>query len=164
MKQLLLIRHAKSSWNQPELPDFERPLNKRGKKSAVRMGQLLFSENMIPDMILSSTARRAVQTTEILAEISGFDGEIIYNHNLYQGWPDDYFRALGNISDQANSVAVIGHNPAIEELLNLLTDENPRMPTAALAYLKVPITNWKQLTDETEGELIGIWYPRDLLD
>ena len=78
MKTLLILRHAKSSWKHTNLSDHERPLNKRGKKAAPLIGQLLYEQDLVPDIILSSTARRARNTAEIVAEVSGFEGEIYY--------------------------------------------------------------------------------------
>jgi len=164
MKFLLILRHAKSSWKNSELSDHARPLNKRGKVASPRMGQLLYEEDLVPDVILSSTARRAVETTEFVADASGFEGETLFLDELYHGWPSDYVEALRNLPDDISIAMVVGHNPGIESFLEMLTDETEPMPTAALAYLKLPVNHWYQLTDETEGELLNVWRPRNLVD
>lgn len=161
-KTLLILRHAKSSWNHPQLSDHARPLNTRGQKAAPRMGQLIYVEDLVPDVILSSTARRALETAEIVAEASGFAGEIIQLDDLYHGWPSDYLNVLRPLPDDIHIALVVGHNPGVEALLEILTDETEPMPTAALAHLKLPINSWNQLTDETEGELLNLWRPRGL--
>jgi len=162
MKTLLILRHAKSSWKYTNLSDHKRPLNKRGKKAAPLMGQLLYEQDLVPDIILSSTARRAQDTAEIVAEASGFEGEIYYLDDLYHGWPSDYIEALRSLSDEIDSVMVVGHNPGLESFLELLTGAGEHFPTAALAYIRLPIQAWSKLNDETEGDLLDLWLPRQL--
>jgi len=164
MKTLLILRHAKSSWKHPGLADHDRPLNKRGQESAPRMGQLLYEEDLVPEVILCSTARRAVDTANLLAEACGFDGETIRSHTLYPGWPDDYLNLLRSLTDEIEIAMVIGHNPGLEALLELLTDESEHLPTAAIALIRLPISRWSDLKDETEGDLQAIWRPRSLPD
>jgi phosphohistidine phosphatase len=164
MKTVLLLRHAKSSWKQTGLSDHDRPLNKRGKITAPRMGQLIYEEDLLPDVILSSTARRARDTADLVADASGFAGELIYLGDFYHAWPSDYVDALRNLSDEFGAAMLVGHNPGIEALLEELTGESERFPTAALAVIHLPVDFWHQLDDETEGELIRLWLPRELTD
>jgi phosphohistidine phosphatase len=164
MKTVLILRHAKSSWKHTGLSDHDRPLNKRGKSAAPRMGQLIYQEDLVPDIILSSTARRARDTAEIVAETSGFAGEVSYLEDFYHAWPSDYIDALRTLSSEINSAMVVGHNPGMEMLLEQLTGESERFPTAALAIVHLPISNWLQLNDETEGELYRLWLPRELMN
>ncbi len=164
MKFLLILRHAKSSWKDAELPDHARPLNKRGKLAAPRMGQLLYEKDLVPDVILSSSARRAVETAEFVADASGYAGEVYFLDSLYLGWPSDYIEILRNLPDDVSVAMLVGHNPGVESLLEALTDETEPLPTAALAYLRLPIQHWHQLTDEIEGELLNVWRPRNLED
>ena len=162
MKILLILRHAKSSWKNTGISDHDRPLNKRGKKAAPRMGQVLFEEDCVPDVILSSTALRARDTADLVADASGFDGEVVYLNDFYHAWPSDFLDALRNLSDDINTAMIVGHNPGMELLLEMLTGESERFPTAALALVKLPIDYWSQLNDETEGELLQLWLPRAL--
>jgi phosphohistidine phosphatase len=90
MKTLLVLRHAKSSWKNANLADFDRPLNKRGKRDAPRMGELLRREGIVPDLIISSSAERALTTAEAVALACGYDLEIQTTRQLYHAWPDDY--------------------------------------------------------------------------
>lgn len=161
MKTLLLLRHAKSSWKQPDQPDHERPLNKRGKKEAPKVGKYLRDNNLVPDLILSSTARRAQDTAQAVAEKSGFDGQIDLYQDLYLSDTDCYLDILRRLPDEARRILVVGHNPDLEELLTLLTDVNQPLGTAALAQIDLPITSWQELNEATDGRLQLVWSPRE---
>jgi phosphohistidine phosphatase len=162
MKTLLILRHAKSSWKNPGLADRDRPLNQRGKQDAPRIGQLLRDERLTPDLILCSTAQRARDTAEAVAEVSGYEGEIEFKPEFYVGEPEAYLRALRGVSDDYQCVVVVGHNPGLEELVETLSGEAETMPTGALAQVSLPIQRWRQLEGETEGKLINVWRPREL--
>jgi len=161
MKTLLLLRHAKSSWKKPDLPDHERPLNKRGKKEAPLVGKYLLANNLVPDLILSSSARRAHDTAKTVAETSGFDGEVELYQDLYMSDTASYLDILRCMPDQANRVLVVGHNPDVEDLLALLTDMKEHMTTAALAVIDLPISSWQELNEATDGRLQNLWMPRE---
>jgi phosphohistidine phosphatase len=162
MKTLLILRHAKSSWKDDSLPDHDRPLNKRGLKDAPRMGQLLRQEDLLPDLILCSTAQRARRTAEIVAEESGYEGELRLSRDLYAFDAQAYLEVLAGLADEYERVMLVGHNPAMEELLEALTGAFERLPTAALARISLPIEHWSELEDGPEGELIDVWRPKEL--
>ncbi len=165
MKNLLLMRHAKSSFKEGEMPDFERPLSKRGEKDAPRMGKLLKDKNLVPDLIISSTAVRASRTAEMVADKSGYKGEVLYIQSLYLGEPEAYLEALRDLreeNDNLQTVLVIGHNPGLESLLQMLTDHLDCLPTSAIAHLKVPVRSWSALTPQIIAELENVWRPREL--
>jgi phosphohistidine phosphatase len=162
MKILLILRHAKSSWKHTELPDFDRPLNKRGKSDAPRMGELLRQMDLLPDLILSSTAQRARQTTQAVVDASGYGGEVRWLDSLYAAPPESYLEALRSLDDSLQRVMVVGHNPGLEELLEELTGESEALPTAALAQVQLLIQRWSQLDEPVRGELVQIWQPRQL--
>jgi phosphohistidine phosphatase len=161
MRTLLLLRHAKSSWKQPELNDHDRPLNKRGKKEAPKVGEYLKANDLVPDLILSSTARRAHDTAQAVAEECGFDGEIELYQDLYLSDTACYLDILQRIPDSASRVLVVGHNPEMDDLLALLTDVNEHMTTAALAQINLPISSWQELNEATDGRLQTLWAPRE---
>jgi phosphohistidine phosphatase len=161
MKTLLLLRHAKSSWNQPELHDHDRPLNKRGKKEAPKVGSYLKDNDLVPDLILSSTARRAHETAQAVFEESGFSGQIDLYQDLYLSDTACYLDILHCLPEDANRVLVVGHNPDLEEFLTLLTDATEHLTTAALVQVDLPITSWQELTEATDGRLINLWSPRE---
>lgn len=118
MKSLLILRHAKSSWKHPELSDHNRPLNRRGKNDALRIGKLLKKEKLIPDIIISSTAIRAHVTADTVAKACEYKGEVTLDRSLYAAGPEAYFKVLRSLSDDYLKVLVVGHNPGIEELLD----------------------------------------------
>jgi phosphohistidine phosphatase len=161
MKTLLLLRHAKSSWKKAGLPDHERPLNKRGKKEAPMVGAYLKEKGLVPDLILSSTARRAQDTAETVAEVCGYEGQVQLYQDLYMSDPTSYLDILRCLPDQANRVLVVGHNPDAEDLLALLTEVKEHMSTAALAIINLPISSWEELNEATDGRLQDLWVPRE---
>src|SRR6266487_1946293 len=109
MKSVLVLRHAKSSWKHPDLADHDRPLNKRGKRDAALMGRLLKREDLVPDIIISSTATRARATAETVAKASGYKGEIVLNKSLYAAEPEAYLCILHDLSDKYVRVLIVGH-------------------------------------------------------
>ena len=162
MKTLLILRHAKSSWEHSELTDHDRPLNKRGKRDAPRMGKLLRVQGLVPDLIISSTAKRARSTAKIVARKSGYKEEVELTSAFYLASPREYISVLRMLSDDYGRVMVVGHNPGMEELVEKLTGEPEIMTTAALAHVLLPIDQWSQLGEETAGELVHLWHPREL--
>jgi phosphohistidine phosphatase len=123
MKSVLILRHAKSSWKQPDLNDHDRPLNKRGKRDAQRMGELLRNEHLIPESVISSADIRARDTAKAEVKASGYKGKIALNRSLYAAVPEAYFKVLYGLSNDTVRVLVVGHNPGLEELLENFTGE-----------------------------------------
>jgi phosphohistidine phosphatase len=161
MKTVLLMRHAKSSWKDHKLKDIERPLNKRGKKDVPFMGQILADKELVPQMILCSPALRARLTAEMVAEKCGYKGEITYIDSFYLAEPAVYAGALCSLPDEIERVLLIGHNPGMEGLVQLLSGQVESLPTSAIAYLVLPISHWNELDGATHGDIIELWRPRD---
>jgi phosphohistidine phosphatase len=162
MKTLLLLRHAKSSWDDPTLADHDRPLSGRGRRDAPRMGELLRDEDLVPEVILSSTAKRARKTAEAVAEASHFDGEIRLVGDLYGADVDTLIELLRTVADESDRVLMIGHNPELTELVEALTRRIELLPTGALAAITLPIQRWAELAADTAGTLAAVWRPREL--
>lgn len=162
MKTLLVLRHAKSSWKEEGLDDHERPLNKRGKKDAPRMGQLLKEHDLVPELILSSSALRARHTAELVAEECEYNGEITGGRELYSFASEDYLEALAQVDDMYNRVMVVGHNPGLEELTQWLTGVGVSLPTAALAVVRLDINHWSELDEGGRGQLVQVFRPKEL--
>lgn len=162
MKVLLLMRHAKSSWKDSELPDFDRPINKRGKKDAPLMGHLLKERDLVPQRLVSSSAVRARQTAESLAESAQYRGDILFFDRLYMAEVDEYIQTLRELPDPLDRVLIIGHNPGLESLLQVLSGKIEALPTAVIAQISLPIDHWSDLNQETVGELVEIWRPREI--
>jgi phosphohistidine phosphatase len=161
MKTLLLMRHAKSSWKDTSLADYERPLKKRGKKDSTRVAKLLAKKDLIPQLILCSSAKRARQTAKILIDECDFHGDIEYLDSFYMAEPGIFYDAL-KMGPDVESVMLIGHNPGLETLLQLMNRQIASLPTAALAYLSLQIDSWGDLDEDTSAELVEFWRPRDL--
>lgn len=164
MKTLLILRHAKSSWKKQDLPDHDRPLNKRGKKDAPRMGKLLKDEDLVPDLIMSSTAVRSKKTAELVAKACKYKGKIVLNHSLYGAEPAAYLEILKGLPDKYMAALVVGHSPSVEEAVELLTGSlDVIMPTCALAQISLPIQNWAELKKrKIKGKLLKVWKPKEL--
>jgi len=164
MKTLLVLRHAKSSWDDGTLDDHERPLNERGQRDAPQMGKVIREHRLIPDVVLSSDALRARQTTEAVAKAAHYAGEILLDPRLYGASPADIVKVLRTVEEtNAATVMIVGHNPGLEELVTRLTRERQDLPTAALAQIALPVDQWRELTLSRRGSLIGLWRPKELV-
>ncbi|MFC1936368.1 histidine phosphatase family protein [Chloroflexota bacterium] len=162
MKTLLLMRHAKSSWKDISLSDHQRPLNKRGQRDAPRMGSFIAQEDLAPDTILCSTAKRARLTAELFLETCSFDGEVVYSDSLYHASPSTYLDVLESLSSEIESAMIVGHNPEMDYFLDYYCSYNDHMTTANIAYIQFDIDTWSELSQNTEGKVIRIWRPREL--
>lgn len=164
MKTLLVLRHAKSSWKRPETSDHDRPLNKRGKRDAPRLGRLVAARGLRPDVIVSSTAKRARRTADEVAQHAGCEGAVQLDRRLYLASPDEIVDVVRGVGGSAPRVMVVGHNPGLEDLVASLTGRSETLPTAALAEIRLSIRTWKRLVASSAGTLAGVWRPRDLPD
>jgi phosphohistidine phosphatase len=163
VKTLLLLRHAKSSWNDSSIEDRDRPLNARGRGDAPRMGDVLRDESLVPDVIISSDAVRAETTAVAVAEAAGFLRDIAIDPRLYLAGPDDLLAVVRARSGRdARIVMIVAHNPGLEDLIAQLTGERHDLPTATLVQLAVPIDTWDALDSSTRATLVNIWRPEDL--
>lgn len=150
MKTLLILRHAKAVSKDPSLSDHDRPLDKLGENDALHMGKLIKDKDIIPSLIISSTALRAKTTAELVAKGCKYEGDIVVNHSIYEAKPKDYMNILETLSDRYTRVLLVGHNPTIEEAIEMLTDSSDDkivMPSCALAHLSIPIEKWSDLNN-----------------
>ncbi len=147
MKTILIMRHAKSDWSDGSLADFDRPLNKRGKKAAPFMGIEIKKRDLVPDIIISSPAKRAKMTAKAVAENCGFDEDIIWNEDFYFGYMNDIINSVRDLPDRVNSVMVVGHNPTWESMVNILSRSDVSMTTANISVLELDSDNWKDLQE-----------------
>ncbi len=160
-RTLLVLRHGKSSWKDASLADHDRPLKKRGKRDAKRVGAFLHEQDLIPDLILTSSAKRARATVKRVMKGGGFKGEVPVKkiRALYHAEPQAIVEVLQDVDADYRRVMIVGHNPGLEDLLDLLLDVWHRMPTAALAEIRLPIARWRDLGPGTRGELQHLWTP-----
>jgi len=163
VKRLLVLRHAKSSWDDASLADWKRPLSARGERDAPRIGVLLRDRSLMPDIIITSDAVRAHTTARAVAEAAGYAGEIVVEPALYHADPDDVLALLKIMSDErARAVLIVGHNPGLEDLIEQLTGERHDLPTAALVHLALPIDRWREIDAAGGATVVDIWRPKDL--
>jgi phosphohistidine phosphatase len=158
-KTLLVMRHAKSSWSNGELPDHERPLNARGRHEAEQMGQELARLGWRPDLILASTARRARSTAKRVARELN-DVDITLDGRLYDSTPGACLRVLAE-RGTGETVLLIGHNPTLEDLVRDLALRYIGLPTATVAVVRLAIDDWAQVDGVTSGQLEAVLTPRE---
>lgn len=162
MKKLLLIRHAKSSWNDITQPDFDRPLNDRGHKDAPRMARRLLKDDVAIDAFVSSPALRALTTAEYFAEAYDVKKKnIITIPALYHPEPKVFFEIIAQLDDSLKTVAIFSHNPGTTEFVNQLTTVRvDDMPTCGIYALKTDIKSWKDFAD-AEKKFWFFDYPKN---
>ncbi len=161
MKQILLMRHAKSDWSMGTA-DFERPLNKRGKKAAPFMGKLLTEKGITPNIILSSPALRAKTTAIAVAQSCNYKGEIAFHESFYFGYISEIFDAIRALPNEASTVFLFGHNPTWEMLVGKLTGVGVTMPSAAAALLEFDNRKWSNLKNNS-CQLKNVFRPKDFM-
>ena len=147
MKKLILLRHAKSSWKDASLDDFDRPLNRRGKKDAPIMADKLDKRKIKIDLIISSPAKRTNETAKIFANILGYESEIIFNDKLYEASYKEILNVINLIDDKYQNVLLVCHNPGITNLVNYISDyfiEN--ISTSGIVGLSTN-SSWKNINE-----------------
>jgi phosphohistidine phosphatase len=165
---VLLMRHAKSSWDDPQLADQDRPLSSRGRKAAVRMGEYMRDAGLTPTIVLCTSALRARQTLELIRPALPKETTVKVEPRLYSAGSKELLTRIRRLSPAATSVLVVGHNPAIQDLVLGLASKSPELkairnkfPTAALAVLDAPIDEWRQLAPG-EASLADFVTPKGL--
>ncbi|MBK7392184.1 MAG: histidine phosphatase family protein [Chloracidobacterium sp.] len=161
MKTLYLLRHAKSSWDDPAQTDFERPLNERGLKAAPFMGELMAEKGFEPSVILSSPAMRAKTTARLVKDAGQFSAEIIFENTIYEASPNALRQVVSETDNAHASALLVGHNPGIESFIRYLTGQLEPMPTAALAVIEMNIKKWGEINDGC-GKLLDVYRPKEL--
>jgi phosphohistidine phosphatase len=160
MKFLYVLRHAKSDWNDAQLTDFERPLNERGLNAARKMGAFSRERGIAPDLIVSSPARRALETAQLVKEAAGFGAEIRFEPRIYEAALGDLIEIVSGIENDCEKLLIVGHNPGFEQLVGSLAGEFQPMPTAVLAEIELPIENWSETI--TGGRLKNLFKPKEI--
>ena len=171
MKTVLLVRHAKSSWDDPLLADFDRPLAARGRGAAPRIARYMRDKGLIPDLVVCSAARRAQETWELMAPVLGADVPVDARPELHHASPGRMLDALRGAPDDASTALLIGHSPGIEALALGLCGAGSKQgafdqmcakfPTAALAVIGFEAERWSDI-GEGQGALKRFVRPRDL--
>lgn len=166
LRQLWLLRHAKSAWNTDAPTDFDRPLNDRGKRDAPRMGRWMARQGLVPDQVLASPARRAKQTVKrVYRELGVPIEQVVWDQRIYEADVPTLLEVLAEIPDPVRRVLLVGHNPGLSDLLEWMAGPAPEagvklLPTAALARLELAC-GWRDLASG-KARLIEIVRPKSL--
>ena len=170
MKRLAILRHAKSSWGDPSLDDFDRPLNDRGRATARRMGAEFAQRGMKFDLIVASTANRVRETIDGLRETFAFTAPVRFEGQLYLASEEQLLELVRSLPNAAEDVLIVGHNPGLERLiLELSGDSDGRLrdevankfPTAGFALIELPADEWESL-EAGSGRIVELILPREL--
>ncbi len=162
MKTIILVRHAKSSWKDLSLDDFDRPLNKRGKRNAPFMGKKLKKRKIVPDLILSSPAKRARKTAVAIAKAIDYPKKKIhYNDNMYHTSAHHLLELVRHQDDKHEAIMLFGHNPEFNDFADMLLKKNPvyNIPTTGVYCISFEVDSWKKVR-EGKGKSIFFDYPK----
>lgn len=169
-KRLILLRHAKSAWDNPSIADFDRPLTNRGRKAAPMVGAYLARHGLVPGLVLSSSARRAVETLDLVCAGWPTKPAIRKLKSLYLAMPREMLRRLQAVGREPDCVMVVGHNPGIADLAAWLCNQGKaeqrtslarKFPTGAIAVIEFEVEDWSDVDAET-GRLIDFTTPRQI--
>jgi phosphohistidine phosphatase len=170
MTILTVLRHAKSSWDEPEVNDFDRPLNERGRRAAKAVGRELERRHVRFDRVFASPALRVRQTIDLLAEGLGGELDVTFDEAIYENEADALFHFVRSIPETVHAPLLVGHNPGLQRLVLKLTCEDDRgfhdrvrdkFPTAAVAVLKLPAERWAEV-EPASGEIAELILPKEL--
>ena len=159
MKKLYLIRHAKSSWSDMSLDDFDRPLNKRGLQNAPMMAKRLKDKGVMPDIILSSPAKRAKKTANIIADGIGFSKKIKFDDELYEAMPSLLHFKIQNIKDKHECAFLIGHNPELNMIAEDFVDFGENIVTSGIVEIEFKCDSWAKI-NSNNAKFISYDYPK----
>ena len=153
MKTLILMRHANAEARENDQHDADRPLNRKGKKAARKTGKVMSQHAVLPQRIVSSSARRASETAKEVSRKFATKPEIVFLDVLYLAAPHAFIDVLREVPDELDCVMIVGHNPGLREFLQTLTGTVLRFPKASAAYINLPFDSWQEISLEPSGEL-----------
>ena len=164
MKFLFLIRHAKSSWDNPTLRDFQRPLRQRGLETAPKMAMVIHKEKVKPDLLVSSPARRAIDTARFFGIVFGIsEQEFRIEADIYEASPATLQRVISNIPEEAHTVFMFGHNPGFTDVANLYTEDFiENIPTCGIVRIDSTAESWREFYEEN-AKVTARWFPKEKL-
>jgi phosphohistidine phosphatase len=164
MRTLYLIRHAKSSWDNPGLRDFSRPLNERGLREAPKMAQMLFSHGVKPDLLVSSPAKRAITTALFFAEKFGVPDEAVQRvEGIYEASERELLRIISALPDAAACICLFGHNNTLTDVANLFSDDFiENIPTCGIVRIESKAERWDGFY-EGNSRVTACWFPKEVL-
>ena len=159
---LILMRHAKSDWNDQSLSDHDRPLNHRGIRDAPRMAHWLADADLIPDVILSSSSVRTRETVALMVDQWSIEPTIAFSETLYLATPEAILKTVRSDACDARRLMVVAHNPGMTHLAGSFSDQIVDMPTSAIAVFQLPKIDWSELQSSTPMSLVHFMRPKAL--
>ena len=164
MRTLFLVRHAKSSWDNPGLRDFDRSLNERGQTDAPRMAQMLVKEGYQPDLLVSSPAKRALTTALFFAEAFKINPDsVVREPNIYEAFPQEILRIISNLPNEAQTIMIFGHNPTFTDVVNRFTDDFiENLPTCGVVKITSTAPSWNEFY-EGNSKVTACFFPKEVL-
>ncbi len=165
MKTLYLVRHAKSSWKYEDLSDFDRPLNKRGRRDAPLMGRVLKQQKIRPELLVSSPANRAISAARMIAAEIGYAAEDIRSEErIYHASCTELLMLIRETNDSVGSLMMVGHNPGLTDVSNLLCDRYlDNIPTTGIVRIAFAIDSWRELA-QGAGTMTAFEYPKKYIE
>ncbi len=160
MKKIYIIRHAKSSWKDLNLDDFDRPLNKRGRFDAPLMGEKLKSKNIMPDIVISSSALRTKLTAQTITQKVGYTKDILFSKDLYESSASVIYDKLSNLDDRYKTVFLFGHNTGINEFVEKYVEFYENVPTCGVVEIDFNCASWKEIS-KRNAKLVSFDYPKN---
>ncbi len=160
MKTLLVLRHAKAEEASVGQLDFDRDLTKRGKSDAEAVGKYLLNNELVPNAVIASAAKRTRKTAKRVAEAMQFTEAVIETSDLYDAGLQQIVEVVHHIPETAESALIVGHNPGVSDFVSKFGATQTSFPTATVALLKLPIVCWNDLALSTTGELVSLWRPQ----
>lgn len=164
VKTILVMRHAKSSWKDASLGDFDRPLNKRGKRAAPFMGQFLLAQDRMPETVYCSSAKRTRSTAKRMLREWPHVVPVVYREDLYHADSKSIAALVQSVPSSLSRIMILGHNPGLAEMIDELCATYVRFPTAAVAEIELCVSCWSEFSLESVGELKNLWLPRELME
>lgn len=162
MKTLILVRHAKSSWDEPHLRDFDRPLNGRGKRDAPRMARYLADIGIHADLLVSSPANRAITTAKAIAGGQPGNPEVIEEPRLFHAGASEILRVINEQPDSATTLMIFGHNPGFTDAANLLCDGDiDNIPTCGVVGVGFDVARWSAV-EFGAGQQLYFYFPKGI--
>lgn len=158
MKRLLIVRHAQAT-HKPGYEDYDRPLTKRGRKEAPQIGGWLVRTELVPKLIVSSPAVRAIATAALLASSSRFEGTLSVSRKLYQSSAEQHASVLRATPAEIAQLALVGHNPTLEDLVKALTGKEESLATGGVAAVDLPVDDWSVVQLDGRATLVELWRP-----
>lgn len=163
MKELVLVRHAKSDWTKESIHDIDRPLGERGYEDAYILSKWFKEEMGLPDLIISSPATRALNTAFIFARTFGFkEKDVVLDDTLYESFVKSYLKCISQVDNKVNRLMVFGHNPMLTEVCNELNKDLlfDNIPTCGIVKIGFEFKDWKEILSKPEGKLLINKFPK----